>query len=240
MSVAPTAARLFQAMDATWPAAEFFHAGPWTLRRGLGGGKRVSAATSDSPRALDQIDLAEAEMVKIGQNPLFMIREKDTALDQRLAARNYKIVDPVLVFCARAEMIAKINPAPLDAIPCQDPLALMVELWKTGGIDAARVDVMHRTTAPKTHLFSRFNETPAGVAFVACDGGIAMLHALEIALDCRRFGVARKMLGRAAIWAMEQGADTLSAVTTGQNLPAQRLFAGIGMQVATKYHYRMK
>jgi len=240
MSALPPAARIFAAMDVTWPAAEVFCAGSWSFRRGLGGGKRVSAATTDSAQSDDQISLAEAEMSRIGQNPLFMIKPENAALDRQLAARKYRIVDPVLVFCGRVEAIAAINPAPLDAIPCEAPLALMVGMWKTAGIDAARLDVMRRTKVTKTHLFSRHKETPAGVAFVACDGEIAMLHALDVTHDCRRFGVARKMLGRAAIWAREQGASYLSTVTTGQNLPAQRLFTGVGMQVTTKYHYRMK
>ena len=38
---------LFDVLHATWPAAETRRAGPWTLRRGDGGGSRVSAATLD-------------------------------------------------------------------------------------------------------------------------------------------------------------------------------------------------
>ena len=41
----PEISRLIAAIDATWPAAELAEAGGFRLRRGAGGGKRVSAAT---------------------------------------------------------------------------------------------------------------------------------------------------------------------------------------------------
>ena len=43
-----TPATLQAAMDATWPAAAMHRAGPWMLRNGAGGGKRVSAATAEA------------------------------------------------------------------------------------------------------------------------------------------------------------------------------------------------
>jgi ribosomal protein S18 acetylase RimI-like enzyme len=179
-------------------------------------------------------------MRNMDQPELFMLHDGNDALDQRLAARGYRIVDPVLIFCAPAATLARINPAPLDAIPCEEPLRLAEEFWEQGGINAQRVDVMRRTRGPKTYLLSRYKDMPAGAAFVAIDGDIAMLHALEVSPDLRRFGIGRKVLGRAALWAIENGAEFLSVVTTGENLPAQGLFTSLGMQVVGKYHYRMK
>jgi N-acetylglutamate synthase len=36
-------------LEATWPPAARHRAGPWVLRDGAGGGKRVSAATAEGP-----------------------------------------------------------------------------------------------------------------------------------------------------------------------------------------------
>jgi GNAT superfamily N-acetyltransferase len=240
MSDFPNEARFLAAMDATWSPAEMRQLGPWIIRRGDDGGKRVSAATSDAPVSEADIEQAEAAMTEMGQPKIFMLRGQNDAMDQTLAARGYKLVDPVVIFAAPAAVLAEINPAPLDAIPCTEPLALMQEMWKTGGIREPRFRVMDRTGGPKTYLFSRYLENPGGVAFVASDNQIAMLHALEVNPDFRRFGVARNLLGKAAIWAIEQGAQYLSVVTTSKNLPARRLFTGLGMQVVGKYHYRMK
>jgi GNAT superfamily N-acetyltransferase len=240
VSELPDETRLLAVMDRTWAPAAITSLGPWKLRQGNGGGKRVSAATSDSPVTKADIDLAEAEMRALGQAELFMLRNSADPLDRQLATRGYRIVDPVLMFAAPVEAIAEIETVPLNAIPSDEPLAMMEELWKASGFDAARVNVMRRTLGPKTYLFSRYRDSPAGCAFVAIDENIAMLHALAVTPEFRRDGVARRIMGRAAIWAKQHGARYLSVVTTGENLPARGLFSGIGMQVVGKYHYRMK
>lgn len=240
MSVLPDEPRLLAVMDATWAPAEMLTRGNWTIRRGLGGGKRVSAATTDMPVTGSDIDNAEACMRELSQKPIFMLRSGNADLDAALAERGYRVVDPVLIFAGKTEGIAAINPEPLIAIPCEEPLALMQELWAENGVNAARIAVMRRTKGPKTHLFSRFRDKPAGAGFVAIDNDIAMLHALMVIPEMRRAGLARKLVGRAAIWAEENNARHISAVTTGENLPAQKLFASLGMQVVGKYHYRMK
>ncbi|MEL6679458.1 MAG: GNAT family N-acetyltransferase, partial [Pseudomonadota bacterium] len=38
--------RLYDAVEATWPAAHMWQQDGWTMRDGAGGGKRVSAATA--------------------------------------------------------------------------------------------------------------------------------------------------------------------------------------------------
>ena len=74
----------FALIAATWPPAETVTRGPWTLRRGGGGGSRVSAATLDGPFA--DLDGADAVMRGWGQRPLVMIRPGDTALDAALSS----------------------------------------------------------------------------------------------------------------------------------------------------------
>ncbi len=240
MRPAVTESRLLRAMDITWAPAEIRRVGPWALRRGLDGGKRVSAATSDSPVSEAEIDQAEAEMAKMGQVATFMLRKSADALDRQLAARGYSVVDPVLLFAAPLETIAAIKAAPLDAIPSDTPLAMMEELWLETGFGPERIDVMRRTKGPKAHMFSRFRDAPAGCAFVALDGEVAMLHALTVRPEYRHQGVARRILGRAAVWAQQNGAKDLALATTSENLPARKLFSGIGMQIVGKYHYRMR
>ena len=231
--------RWIKAMDATWAPANIVARPPWTFRQGAGGGKRVSAATTNQTVTAADVENAEETMTAMDQKPLFLLSDVNGALDDLLADRGYHVVDPVLVLTAPCSEIAKVNPEPLKAIPGDEPLAIMREIWARGGIGAARIDVMRRTKGPKTYLFSRHQiDKPGGCAFVAVDGDIAMVHALEVVPDARRSGVGQNLLGRAAIWGMEQGAKTLALVTTGENLPAQKLFTGLGMQVVDNYHYR--
>lgn len=236
---APAPEVFFTAMEATWPAAETCACGPFRLRRGEGGGKRVSSAIPTAAFTEADIAAAEAAMRGMGQPALFMIGEDAAALDAALAARGYRIVDPVVVLAGPVARVAMHSPPAMACFAMNAPLAIMRALWDEGGIGPARLAVMERVTGPKSYLFARHRERPAGVGFVALAGRVAMLHALYVPATLRRQGVARNILGRAAEWAQNAGAEWFSAVTIGENLPARQLFSGLGMQPVAKYHYRL-
>ncbi|MDA3889970.1 MAG: GNAT family N-acetyltransferase, partial [Allgaiera sp.] len=82
----PSAAALYDVVDATWPPAAFHRAGPWIVREGQGGGQRVSATTAVGPVARADLDSAIARQAALGQPPIFMIRPGDEDLDGWLAA----------------------------------------------------------------------------------------------------------------------------------------------------------
>ncbi len=231
-----TPAALAQVMDATWPAAQAWQVGPWMIRDGAGGGKRVSAATAEAPWQADDLPQAEAEMAALGQPALFLIRHGDGALDAALAARGYGVVDPVVAYACAADRLDP--PPPMTTFAHWPPLAIAHDLWAEGGIGPARLAVMHRVTGPKAAILSRLADRPCGVAFVALHGRAAMLHALETTPARRRQGSARHILHAAAAWARAQGADTLSLVVTEANVPARALYASLGMQAVGQYHYR--
>ena len=227
---------MFKALDATWPAAARIETGPWILRQGLGGGQRVSAATAEGPVTEADISLAEDGMRAIGQRPLFMIRD-DNALDTWLDARGYDIVDPVSLYCAKTETLAK--PVPLtSAIPSWPPLAVQADIWDAGGVTQPRRDVMERALGRKTSLLGRTGDVPCGTIFVATDGEVAMLHALEVLVDNRRSGVARTLMIATANWAKEMQANWLTLAVTTANEAANALYQSLGMTTAGTYHYR--
>ena len=66
---------IFDVVETTWPAAATHVAGPWKIRDGQGGGKRVSSVEwiTDHFDA-DDLDQAEDAMRALGQDALFMIR----------------------------------------------------------------------------------------------------------------------------------------------------------------------
>ena len=224
-------------LDATWPAAALHRTGDWLVREGRGGGKRVSAATAEGPRALADIAAMEAAQAALGQRPLVMIRPGQEALDAALAARGYGVVDPVAAYAAPVARLACDLP-PLAAFDIWPPLAIQREIWAEGHIGPERLAVMDRVAGPKTALFARSNDRPAGVAFVALCGDTAMLHALEVLPALRRQGAGRHLLVAAANWAAGQGARTLSLVLTVANTGARTLYASLGMGVVGQYHYR--
>jgi ribosomal protein S18 acetylase RimI-like enzyme len=228
--------RLAEVMEATWPPRHRHRLGPWTIRDGAGGGKRVSAASAEAAVTASDLPGAEAAMRDLGQRPLFLIRQREAALDALLHRRGYAVIDPVLAYAAP---VSRFAPAPvMTSFPHWPPMEIARSLWAEAGIGPARLAVMERVSGPKTAILARARDRAAGVAFVALDRDIAMLHALEITPDQRRQGCAGHLLRAAAVWAAAEGADTISLVVTEANAPARALYVSAGMVVAGQYHYR--
>ena len=229
---------LFDVLDATWPAYASHRAGPWLVREGRGGGKRVSAATPAGDWADADIPLAETAHAELGQVPLFLIRPADAALDAALASRGYDVVDPVNIYAAPVAVLAATPPKRMTTFPIWPMLAIMRDQWVGSGTGPERLANMERAIPPRTSILGRIEDRAAGVAFVAVHGDTAMLHALPILPEFRRKGLAANVLRAAAVWGERQGASQLALAVTRDNLPANALYASLGMQVVEQYHYR--
>lgn len=225
---------LARLMEATWPPARSWRVGPFRLRDGAGGGKRVSAASAEGEWGAEDIDAAEAAM----DAPLFLLRPEDGALDGALAGRGYRVIDPVVAYAC--DVAALEPPRWFAAFPHWPPLQMAVDLWAEGHIGPARLAVMERVRGQKVAILARQDERPAGVAFVALGEGAAMLHALEVTPGLRRKGAAAAILRAAADWARAQGAGELALVVTEANQPARALYEKLGMHEVGRYHYRVK
>ena len=230
-------------MEASWPPAQVLHHGPFTLRRGAGGGQRVSAATLT--KGFDAADVtedaltgAEIAMRDMGQDPLFMLTPQDKGLDQALAARGYVVKDPVVIYAADSARIAGDGPPPMTSFPHWPPMAIARTLWLDGQIGAERLAIMDRAAGPKVAVLGRARDRAAGVVFVALAGGVAFVHALHVLPDLRRIGAAQNLMRAAGQWAQGQGAQTLALAVTQANGPARTLYEALGMAVVGQYHYR--
>lgn len=231
-----TADRALAAMAATWPPAAVHGCGPFLLREGQGGGSRVSAARRLAGAGPADVDRAIAAMRALGQVPQFQITPADDALDTLLAARGLVLRDPVRILAAPVGRLPKARP-PQTAFAVWPPLAVQAGIWAAGGIGPARLAVMARP-AVRTTILGRLGERAAGTLFVACDGDVAVVHALEVAAAFRRQGLARHLMAAAADWAGRQGAAHLALAVTRANGPAAALYAGLGMEPVADYHYR--
>jgi GNAT superfamily N-acetyltransferase len=234
----PTVQKLYAVIDGTLTASAKQALGPWTIRMDDGGGSRVSAATAELNVGDADIPPAEEAMREAGQNPLFMIREGEDALDLWLAARGYLIKDPVNLYAAPVSDIATERPPPVTSFEVWPPLAAQAEIWDQGGIGKGRLAVMDRARHPKTSLLGRVNDRPAGTAYVGIAADCAMIHAIEIEAAHRRKGLARHLTRAAAFWAQDQGAAYLTLVTTQANDGANALYSSLGMTLVGQYHYR--
>lgn len=233
------AAALYDVIEATWPAATSARIGPFTIRDGAGGGKRVSAATAEAEVTPDDLPFAETAMRALGQSPLFMIRDGQAALDTLLAAQGYDMIDPVNIYLAPVAPLAGADMPRVATFTIWEPLQIMRDIWAAGGVGAARVAVMERATCPKTGLFGRHDNRPSAAGYVGLHNGIAMVHALEVLARDRRLGLGRLMMLRAARWAQENGAGQIAVICTQANEAANALYAGMGFAHVGQYHYRI-
>ncbi|MEZ5777545.1 MAG: GNAT family N-acetyltransferase [Paracoccaceae bacterium] len=231
---------LFDVTDATWPAAAVHKAGAFRIREGRGGGQRVSAATARHSWTKADIDRAETVQQQLCQPALFMIRPGDEALDAELSKRGYAVKDPVNLYVTSIPTLLNDVAPPLSAFVLWPPLAIMRDIWAEGGIGPDRIAVMERAAQPKTAILGRINDRVSGVAFVAVHDSVAMLHALHVVPEQRRHGAAVRIVRRAAEWAHGHGAKSFAVLVTCANLPANALYASLGMEVVGQYHYRTK
>ncbi len=229
----------YDVVEATWPAAAVIAQGAVTLREGQGGGSRVSAATAEGPLSDDDLAAAEAAMRRLGQQPLFMVRDGQDVLDAQLDARGYCVKDPVNLWTCPVAKLTDVKIPRVTTFAMWEPLAICREIWEAGGIGAERQAIMARAEVPKTAILARNDDKPAGAAFVGIHASVAMVHAVEILPFQRRKGMGAWIMRQAAVWGAQNGADRLAALCTKENAGANGLYASLGMELAGGYHYRV-
>lgn len=230
----PSVHQLYEVTEGTWPPAQVWDAGPWRLRDGAGGGKRVSAATANGAVTAADIQQACAQM----EPPLFMVRAGEDDLDAALATAGLRVIDPVILYSLPIERLTDLPIPRVTAFEIWEPLAVMKEIWAAGGLGPARLDVMARAKV-KTGILSRWNEKPAGAAFAAMHDDICMVHAVEVLPHQRRQGVAQWMMRKAAFWGQRQGARHISVLCVAENAAANAMYRGLGFEDVGRYHYRI-
>lgn len=234
----PDEARLLAALEATWPPASIDTetAPGWKLRDGAGGGKRVSSAVSLGSRDLKA---AAAAMRARGQRPLIQVPASDPELDRLLSEAGWAQLDPTFLMVGRAADLAGLDgDRRIKSVHARARLVLVDEIWEQGGVHAARRAVMDRCPLPKVTVLARSETAVTGVAFVAADGDVAMLHAMQVRADMRRQGSGRSTLAGAARFALDQGAEWLALAVTEDNPAARALYEGAGMETVSRYGYR--
>jgi GNAT superfamily N-acetyltransferase len=225
-------------MQATWPPHETWRLGPFTLRDGRCAGRRASAATAEGPVTEADIAQAARAMVAMGQPPLFGCLDTDRALSRALEAAGFKARLAVDLWVAPTAQLAALDLPRMAAFDIWPPLAIIRDIWAETGVGPARQAVMDRAPRPKTAILTRAEARPVGAAFVACDGPVAMVHALVTRPAGRGRGAARHAMLLAARWAAERGAAHLGLAVTADNAAAARLYAKLGMRRPGGYHYR--
>lgn len=233
----PDDPELALAFETTWPAAESADTGAIRSGRGMGAGGRVSSSVALSPDwSAADLSAAEAQHLAWDQRPMFRLPDSDERLTVTLTGLGYGRETPTAIMVADCAALAVAPPA-MVTFPIWPPLAIQRDLWAAGNINPARQAVMDRVPLPRIAILGRLDDRAAGSAFVAVEGRVAMIHAIEVDPRFRRRGLARWMLGAAAIWAREQGADRLGLAVSRGNVGARALYDRMGFAEVGGYSY---
>lgn len=228
---------LARAFETTWPAAEYADAGAFRVGRGYGAGGRVSSARALRPD-WDEADIPAVEAIhhRWRQQAMFRVPDGD-ALAGTLARHGYAPETPTAIMAAECGLLMVTPVPPMTAFAIWPPLAIQGEIWAAGNIGATRQAVMPRVALPKTAILGRHADRAVGAAFVAADGPVAMIHAIEILPGFRRKGMATWLIRKAAEWAQAQGATRLALAVSRRNTSARALYDRIGFAEIGGYGY---
>nr|WP_281352127.1 GNAT family N-acetyltransferase [Paracoccus aestuariivivens] len=96
---------------------------------------------------------------------------------------------------------------------------------------------MERVRGPHTAILGRMDDRAAGSAFVAIEGPVAMIHAIEVAPQFRRLGMASWLLHAAANWAAQNDAPRLGLAVSRANTGARAAYDKLGFREVGAYSY---
>lgn len=229
------------AFETTWPAPEQVRAGGFIVGRGFGAGGRVSSARKAAPDWTEaDLDAAEALHAQWQQPALFRVSDGDLALRQALALRGYAPAIPTAIMACDIGPLAEGPIPPVTTFAVWQPLAIQRDIWAAGNISAPRQQIMDHVTLPKTSILGRVTDRAAGAAFVAAEGEVAMIHAIEVLPPFRRMGLAGWILRQAAQWGQSVGAKRLVLAVGRGNDNAVALYGKMGFRLLGGYDYWQK
>ncbi|MCW5730615.1 MAG: GNAT family N-acetyltransferase [Alphaproteobacteria bacterium] len=231
-----------------WPALETLVHDGWLLRSARGHTKRANSATPlyAGPRPPeDKIAHVEDFYARRGLPAIVRLAGPPgiTAdLDERLARRGYRLVDPTSVrllqlpgtrFAFHGEVI--LAPAPAEAW-----MQGVARLAALGAPAQATLAEMMRRVPPERAFAGIWREGRLAAA------GLGVLEAgavglFEIVTDpqMRRQGLARRVVESILAWAAAQGATEAYLQVVAANGPAIALYDRLGFRECHAYHYRV-
>jgi N-acetylglutamate synthase len=167
-------------------------------------------------------------------------------LEQELVRRGYELDTPTVVMTARSSPTAALLPEHglrVDVRETPDEAWLELYHYRGQELPDVAVPVLVKADTPAVQVaFSSLRDGDRAVAVgrVAVSRGWAGITAVEVALDHRRQGLGRQMLGALLAWAQDAGAHSSYLQVARANTGAIALYAGSGYRPHSGYHYRIQ
>jgi ribosomal protein S18 acetylase RimI-like enzyme len=163
-------------------------------------------------------------------------------LDGELAARGWTRQRPAVVLTHRLDRLAARSPLagpPVQLAPAPDDDWLAVCSYRGGPLpDHARQLLLRHDTAAFASV--RLAGRMVAVARGCVDEGWLGITSVQVEPDCRRQGLASRLVERLAGWAAGHGATDCYLQVDEDNQPALALYARLGFVEHHRYHYRVE
>lgn len=231
----PDAARIMDAVRATWPPSGVVRVGGFDLPLETVGTRRATCARV---RRGEEPTLHDIEAVEAAR-PGAVIGTIDGAEDgtaDLLAARGYR-AGGISDLMAGPVAAATGDTPPVSGFPHWPPLAICEALWSDHGNDATRRRPAAWAPDPKAAILLRHDGRAAGALFVGIHNGMAALHLVLTLPRFRRQGVGRLAMRHAANWAQANGASHLVLPVEAGNVAAVGLYECMGLVRRGGYRY---
>ena len=232
-----------------WPAQHTQEYGGWLLRAAGGVTRRANSVLPLHDPAAENLELAFEYVQKFYQSHKLPTRFQMTKasspanLDTVLESKGLII-----------DMPTKMLTSPLDRITLEEPEVAIVLLgspwddWTTAygtltGFDefkiAVRTDIINRISSKKACAAAIMDQNVIGIGLGVLDGSWLGLFSLVTHEKFRRQRVATSITQSLVSWGLSQGASQGYLQVEEDNVPAKKLYYGLGFEDAYSYWYRV-
>ncbi len=238
-----------------WRPDERVDLGGWRLRAAGGfTGRANSALATGSPGLplAEALAAVEAFYDRRGLPARVAVpHAAGSALDApavagELAARGWAVDTPTLVLTAALRALPDPGAVPLppgcSVVAAAEPDEGWLGLYRYRGTTAVPEAGRRVLLSADAQVFLSVVADGATVAVArgSASPGWVGLSAVEVALEHRRRGLARRLLAEVAAWGLERGASAAFLQVAAANTGARALYAGAGFAVHHAYHYRVR
>jgi GNAT superfamily N-acetyltransferase len=242
-----------------WPGHQTLLYAGWILRFAGGYTQRANSITplysiGDELPLLEKIKACEELYTSKGLATIFKLTpvSQPTGLEEVLAARGYSRASAVSVQTADIGNISLLrsqsgssNSGEIKLVQDNELKPGWLEAWLAlSGTDAwnrAQVEKLLGNIVPD-HSFMRLEQKDQVVALglAVYELGYVGLFDIVTAAHFRRQGWGKRLIVELLRWGQVKGAETAYLQVLATNLPATRLYAGLGFREVYQYWYRVK
>lgn len=231
-----------------WPALQTLVYDGWVLRFADGHTKRANSVNPLYPSSLDVQDkIGTCEQI-YGSRGLNVIFKMTSAvhpedLDAHLAARGYR-VDSLTSVQTLSLGDRDDPPAPSARLAESLTDEWLSAYCRMSGVDGQRAPVLGRMLGNiiPARCFASLHDGERAIAcgLAVTQDGFTGLYDIVTDREFRGRGYGQQLVLNLLVWGTRQGAHTAYLQVMLDNMPALRLYAGLGFREIYRYWYRIK